>query len=230
MCGAPGRPQNRSDRAGEREPVHKDGSTLRVSRTDHKPFDQDPIYVEIKKTIDRFAAMLTGNPAEHATSPLTLAAAPLSPSNRQPATIVGVAHPLGGCRIAKNADEGVVDEYGRVFGYKNLYIADASIIPSTLGVNPSLTISALAPAHRASNHTRVRLLTALSCWSLTHSRWCSTRPTMSQPRGVCGCVLVAGRERTVAAAAADHFRQKESDRVSGPEGRKTPSRRTIMSE
>jgi len=65
-------------------------------------------------------------------------------ARKTPTTIVGVAHQLGGCRIAKSVDEGVVDEYGRAFGYKNLYIADASIIPSSLGVNPSLTISALA--------------------------------------------------------------------------------------
>jgi cholesterol oxidase len=119
-------------------------TTLRVSRTDHKSFDQDPIFAEIKKTIDRFAAKLTGNQAEHASAPLTVAAGARNPSNRTPTTIVGVAHPLGGCRIAKSAEEGVVDEYGRVFGYKNLYIADASIIPSSLGVNPSLTISAVA--------------------------------------------------------------------------------------
>ena len=121
-----------------------DETTLRVSRTDHKPFDQDPIYTEIKKTIDRFAAKLTGSHAEHATSPFTTAAGVRNPSSQTATTIVGVAHPLGGCRIAKSADEGVVDEYGRVFGYKSLYIADASMIPTSLGVNPSLTISALA--------------------------------------------------------------------------------------
>src|SRR5262249_15801782 len=66
---------------------------------------------------------------------------------------VALSHPLGGCRIGSNATKGVVDEYGRVFDtsksgprpfYEGLYIADASIIPSALGVNPSLTISALA--------------------------------------------------------------------------------------
>jgi cholesterol oxidase len=46
--------------------------------------------------------------------------------------------------MAKDASEGVADEFGRVFGYDGLYIADASLIPSSLGVNPSLTISALS--------------------------------------------------------------------------------------
>jgi cholesterol oxidase len=40
-------------------------------------------------------------------------------------------------------EEGVVDERHRVFGYKNLYICDGSVIAANLGVNPSLTICAL---------------------------------------------------------------------------------------
>ena len=56
-------------------------------------------------------------------------------------------------RMAKDASQGVVEEFGRVFDksktgerpyYPGLYIADASIIPTALGVNPSLTISALS--------------------------------------------------------------------------------------
>jgi choline dehydrogenase-like flavoprotein len=55
--------------------------------------------------------------------------------------------------MAKTAANGVVDEFGHVFDasqsgdrpfYKGLYVADASIIPTALGVNPSLTISALS--------------------------------------------------------------------------------------
>jgi cholesterol oxidase len=40
--------------------------------------------------------------------------------------------------------KGVVDHKGEVFNYKNLYVADAAIIPEALGVNPSRTIGALA--------------------------------------------------------------------------------------
>jgi len=54
------------------------------------------------------------------------------------------AHMLGGCPISPGPEHGVVDKYGRVFGYEGLYIADASIMPANLGVNPSLTITALA--------------------------------------------------------------------------------------
>lgn len=57
------------------------------------------------------------------------------------------AHPLGGCATANNAGEGVVDHLGRVFDNQDeilpgLYVADGSVIPEALGVNPFLTISA----------------------------------------------------------------------------------------
>lgn len=53
------------------------------------------------------------------------------------------AHPLGGCRMAESSDLGVVDDTGAVYGYEGLYCIDGSIVPTSLGVNPSLTISAL---------------------------------------------------------------------------------------
>jgi choline dehydrogenase-like flavoprotein len=40
--------------------------------------------------------------------------------------------------------DGVIDARNRVFGYDNLYVVDGSMIPSNLGVNPSLTITAMA--------------------------------------------------------------------------------------
>ena len=54
------------------------------------------------------------------------------------------AHILGGCPMGEDRNEGVIDQYGRVFGYDNFYIADGSIIPVNLSVNPSLTILALS--------------------------------------------------------------------------------------
>jgi cholesterol oxidase len=53
-------------------------------------------------------------------------------------------HPLGGCPMAESAQKGVVDSYGRVFGYPGLFIADGSIVPTAIGRNPSYTIAALA--------------------------------------------------------------------------------------
>ncbi|HEX7299171.1 MAG TPA: GMC family oxidoreductase [Solirubrobacteraceae bacterium] len=53
-------------------------------------------------------------------------------------------HPLGGCAMARDAEHGVVDPHGRVFGCEGLYVADGSILPGPVGVNPSMTIAALA--------------------------------------------------------------------------------------
>ena len=58
--------------------------------------------------------------------------------------IPSTAHILGGCPIGASPDDGVVDARHRVFGYRNLYICDGSAIAANLGVNPSLTIAALA--------------------------------------------------------------------------------------
>jgi cholesterol oxidase len=54
------------------------------------------------------------------------------------------AHPLGGCVMSDDPKEGVVNEYGEVWNYPNLYVSDGSIIPTALSVNPSATISALS--------------------------------------------------------------------------------------
>lgn len=53
-------------------------------------------------------------------------------------------HPMSTARMGKDSDVGVVDEKGLVYGYENLYIANASVIPSTTIVNPQLTINALS--------------------------------------------------------------------------------------
>ncbi|MCL4401944.1 MAG: GMC family oxidoreductase [Acidobacteria bacterium] len=57
--------------------------------------------------------------------------------------IPGTAHILGGCPMAASPGRGVVDRRNRVFGYKNMYVCDGSVIAANLGVNPSLTITAL---------------------------------------------------------------------------------------
>jgi cholesterol oxidase len=54
------------------------------------------------------------------------------------------AHILGGAPIGKDASEGVVNENFEVLNYPGVYIIDGSIMPANPGVNPSLTITALA--------------------------------------------------------------------------------------
>lgn len=58
------------------------------------------------------------------------------------------AHPLGGCPMGEDYLEGAVDPFGRVFSgdgtvHQGLHVTDGSVIPSALGVNPLITISAL---------------------------------------------------------------------------------------
>jgi len=58
--------------------------------------------------------------------------------------IPGSAHILGGAVIGADREHGVIDSSGRVFGYEQLLVCDGSAVPANLGVNPSLTIAALA--------------------------------------------------------------------------------------
>ena len=54
------------------------------------------------------------------------------------------AHILGGCPMGDTPEEGAVDREGRLFGHPDIRVVDGSIVPVDLGVNPSLTITALA--------------------------------------------------------------------------------------
>lgn len=58
--------------------------------------------------------------------------------------IPATGHLIGGCTIADDAEHGVVDPYHRVHGHPGLHVIDGSTISANLGVNPSLTITALA--------------------------------------------------------------------------------------
>jgi cholesterol oxidase len=54
------------------------------------------------------------------------------------------AHILGGCHMGRSAEDGVIGHDHQVFGYPGLYVVDGSAISANVGVNPSLTITALA--------------------------------------------------------------------------------------
>ena len=64
---------------------------------------------------------------------------------RDPSEItLGTGHPQGGNVIGKSRETGVVNSEFRVFDFKNLYVCDASVFPTSLGVNPQLTVMGMA--------------------------------------------------------------------------------------
>jgi choline dehydrogenase-like flavoprotein len=108
-----------------------------------------------------FAAGATSVATLHA-DPLRLTAAEATPANfdafanalaqraaaHAPVALFS-AHQMGTARMGATASEGVIDADGRVYGVEGLLVADASAFPSASGVNPMLTIMALA--HRATS-------------------------------------------------------------------------------
>jgi cholesterol oxidase len=80
--------------------------------------------------------------------PKRAAVSPISPGNSDSTwgRDIGVtAHPLGGCIMGDSAKAAATDDKGRVFGHGGgLIVCDGVLVPSSLGVNPALTISALA--------------------------------------------------------------------------------------
>lgn len=99
--------------------------------TRQDPERPNPTYIEEGNKAAAWAAQRTGGYAQSVL---------LEALGNIPST----AHILGGAVIGKDADSGVVDSHGRAFGYRNLLICDGSIMPANPGVNPSLTITALA--------------------------------------------------------------------------------------
>jgi len=95
------------------------------------PGKRVPAYIDVgQKVMEDYARKVNGVPM-NATSEIFL-------------NLSSTAHILGGCPMGPDKESGVVDDRFRVHGYPAMYIIDGSIIPCNLGVNPSLTITALA--------------------------------------------------------------------------------------
>ncbi len=92
--------------------------------------------------------MITPDPAE--TNDLTHSFArqidgiPLTTFTESIFGMASTAHILGGAPMGRSVEDGVVDTRCEVFNYPGLYIVDGSIVPANPGINPSLTITALA--------------------------------------------------------------------------------------
>ncbi len=131
--------------AGE---IRLEGNGIRVRWPD---YDRQPSHAEMVKLMREYASAQGGQ------------FKPFTPARNY------TAHPLGGCRMGATVADGVVDHLGRVFDaspgaaaeavHPGLYVMDGSIVPTALGNNPLLTITALAeraaelivrdPAHAA---------------------------------------------------------------------------------
>jgi cholesterol oxidase len=80
--------------------------------------------------------------AEHAAN--KFGGIPITSSSEILFNVPMTAHCIGGCVMGADAAHGVIDAQHRVFGYHNLLVVDGSAVGANLGVNPSLTITALA--------------------------------------------------------------------------------------
>lgn len=117
---------------------------------------KQPIYATVEKTLDAASTALGG----------TYVRNPMSTDLLGNGLVT--VHPLGGCAMADDAAQGVVDQAGRVFSgtsgnavHTGLYVMDGAVMPISLGVNPLLTISALAERNCA-------LLAASRGWKIDY--------------------------------------------------------------
>jgi len=99
--------------------------------TDQNRDKPNPTYIEIGNQAAQWLARHTGGIAQSNV---------LEALGNIPTT----AHVLGGAVIGADAASGVIDRHLRVFGYRNLLVCDAAAMPANPGVNPALTITALA--------------------------------------------------------------------------------------
>jgi cholesterol oxidase len=100
-------------------------------RTEQDPEKPNPTFIPVANQFAEWLAERTGGIAQ---SSIMEAAA----------NIPSTAHILGGAAIGADPERGVVDAGQRVFGYENLLVCDGAAVPANVGVNPSLTIAALA--------------------------------------------------------------------------------------
>lgn len=111
-----------------RRPWWPFGGGLRSERATDRPV---PVYFPVAHQLARkMAARLDGVPQSCNVEILL--------------NVPTTAHILGGCPMGETPDTGVIDAQCRVFGYEGLYVVDGSAVPANLGVNPSLTITAIA--------------------------------------------------------------------------------------
>jgi choline dehydrogenase-like flavoprotein len=144
------------DASGGRVRVRRDGSTLidyRPGRAEQSLIAQGIVAatrVHLAAGAEEVLTLHTNGPSLRQTKATTprdvdafcerLARMPLA-GNR---SLLFSAHQMSTCRIGRDARTAVCDENGQVFGVRGLFVADASAFPASIGVNPMITVMALA--------------------------------------------------------------------------------------
>jgi cholesterol oxidase len=100
-------------------------------QTEQDPEKPNPTFIPVANQAAEWIAQRTGGIAQSSITEALM-------------NIPTTAHILGGAVIAGSPESGVVDPRQRLFGYENLLVCDGSVVPANVGVNPSLTITALA--------------------------------------------------------------------------------------
>jgi cholesterol oxidase len=118
------------DNAIALRPKVKRNGDVRLS-TEQDPERPNPTFIPVANEAAEWLAERTGGIAQSSFSEALF-------------NVPNTAHILGGATIGHSPEDGVVDSHQRVFGYENLLVCDGSAVPANVGVNPSLTITALA--------------------------------------------------------------------------------------
>ncbi len=100
-------------------------------QTEQDPEKPNPTFIPVANEAAEWLAKRTGGIAQSSTAEALM-------------NVPTTAHILGGAVIGSSPEDGVVDSGQRVFGYENLLVCDGAAVPANVGVNPSLTIAALA--------------------------------------------------------------------------------------
>jgi cholesterol oxidase len=118
------------DNAIALRPTLKRSGDVRL-QTEQDPERPIPTFIPVANDAAEWLAKRTGGIAQSSTTEALM-------------NIPTTAHILGGAVIGHSPEDGVVDSGQRVFGYENLLVCDGAAVPANVGVNPSLTITALA--------------------------------------------------------------------------------------
>jgi cholesterol oxidase len=100
-------------------------------QTEQDPEKPNPTFIPVANQAAQWIAERTGGIAQSSITEALM-------------NVPTTAHILGGAVIGESPQQGVVDGRQRLFGYENLLVCDGSVVPANIGVNPSLTITALA--------------------------------------------------------------------------------------